>query len=174
MPLLVLIICAVITLVLYVIIRKMKEPIPFVLAGNVNAPVKINRDFMASAPIFLDKELLFSRKKTFIGKIGGSSMSARGLNYGDIIIGRKIDAKIDKLTAGDLIIIRISDPSKPTYGQVKIREYQYDVDDLYIQSIKYDDMGNPIPSSPHKKEDIVAIIDRYVKAKPSLISSILL
>jgi hypothetical protein len=141
-----------------------------VIAGAADSICEIKESKLDSNFVFfLSSRHLFNRKNAFIGRLTGESMSAIGLHRDDVVLGKYIHSDRDKsnLRKGDLLIIEITDPSLKGYGSFKIREFSHTIDKDYIQTVKYINNCQQ-KSSPHKLEDVVAVVNKYVKSNRSL------
>jgi hypothetical protein len=168
MPGIILIICFILLIILLVWKKDKNLRIPLVIAGGIDSDVDEKDSQLVSGFIFfLDWRFLFKPQSVFIGRITGESMTARGLVGDDIVIGCKVKPPKRKFNKGDLLIIRITDESKPCVGMLKIREFSENLPSGEIQTIKYVNK-KPVNSEPHKRENVIAIVNKYYRSQKSI------
>jgi hypothetical protein len=168
MPGIILISCVILLIILLLNRKTVETKVQPVIAGDADTICEIKEERLVSNFVFfLDMKHLVNSKNAFAGRLVGNSMVGRGLHRDDVVLGKFVDAKREKLKKGDLVIIRITDTSKKGFGSLKIREFADYLDGDCIKTLKYVD-NKTVESSPHKILSVVAVVNRYVKSNRSL------
>jgi hypothetical protein len=165
----ILLVSIILLVVIIIFNSKSRVKVPHIIAGDADTVVTIDESQLQSNfTYFLDKEVILRPKTVFVGKLIGDSMDMRGLCCNDIVLGKKISDPLNsEYNPGDLLIIKISDPTRGGYGKLKIREFKENIDNENIRTIKY--MNSlPIVSRPHLKIDVIAVVDRFIKSNHTL------
>lgn len=107
-------------------------------------------------------DLILQMNGSFIGRINGNSLKARGLVRNDIVVAKPVDKNCLNPKKGDLIIVKDSSDKMNMNSFFSIQEYAGELDNGFIQTICYKKF-NPVKSTNHKTIDIIAIVQRHIK-----------
>jgi len=148
---------------LYLLLTINKGIPPEKIPGDVDDAVIIENKFHPGRFLFSsDWNLVFKIRKSFIGRLKGNNMKARGLCRNDIIIANPVGNIKAHLNKGDLILVETPDPHNSGKPKIMLREFDCEIADGYISTIVYDKFC-PVKSVCHKTKDIIAVIDSHIK-----------
>lgn len=148
---------------IYLLLTINKGIPPEKIPGDVDDAVIIENKFNTGKFLFSSEwNLVFKIRKSFVGRLKGNSMKARGLCRNDIIIANPVGDIKPQLKKGDLILVETSDPHNSGKSKITLREFDCELANGYISTIAYDRFC-PVKTACHKTKDIIAVIDSHIK-----------
>jgi hypothetical protein len=150
-------------ILVYLLLTINKGIAPEIIPGDIDDAVDLEKKIQTSKILFSpDWNLVLGTKKSLIGRLKGNTMKARGLCRNDIVIATPIAEQMQYLNKGDLILVETRDEKKPDSVKLTLREFDGELANGYIKTIAYNRFC-PTRSAKHRKKDIVAVVERFIK-----------